>query len=220
MGFEPVPDVSRTEIDRAGSILKEKKKFSKQDYSNAWDLVNKWRASHAYPINTFQSTLRTKVASFKDGLVAQRLKRMPTIQEKLGLLPTMRLSSMQDIGGVRAILNSIEEVDELVASYEGYADDNNFRHELAPKKDYIRNPSKSTGYRSVHLVYKYNSSYRSARGYNGLRIEIQIRTRLQHLWATAVESMGTFRREALKSRQGDQQWIDFFRAVSNVFAIQ
>ena len=41
--------------------------------------------------------------------------------------------------------------------------------------------------------------------HDDLRIEMQIRTKLQHIWATAVETMGTFLGQALKSRQGDQQ---------------
>ena len=41
---------------------------------------------------------------------------------------------------------------------------------------------------------------------------------MQHVWATAVETMGTFLGQALKSRQGDQEWIDFFAIVSSVFA--
>ncbi|MBR7037302.1 hypothetical protein IKI14_05690 [bacterium] len=37
------------------------------------------------------------------------------------------------------------------------------------------------------MVYKYQNAY--APEYNGLQIEIQLRTELEHLWATAVETM-------------------------------
>lgn len=47
---------------------------------------------------------------------------------------------------------------------------------------------------------------------------MQIRTKLQHMWATAVETMGTFLGQALKSRQGDQEWLDFFALISSAFA--
>lgn len=38
--------------------------------------------------------------------VSQRLKRLPTIEDKLRRLPRMDLSSMQDIGGCRAVLDT------------------------------------------------------------------------------------------------------------------
>jgi len=52
----------------------------------------------------------------------------------------------------------------------------------------------------------------------GLLLELQLRTRLQHTWATAVETMGTFRGEALKSRQGSKEWLEFFALISSAFA--
>ena len=49
-------------------------------------------------------------------------------------------------------------------------------------------------------------------------LELQIRTKLQHTWATAVETMGTFLGQALKSRLGDKEWLDFFAIVASAFA--
>ena len=89
---------------------------------------------------------------------------------------------------------------------------------MTDEKDYILNPRDEDGYRSIHLIYKYRN--RSASEYDGLRIELQIRTRLQHFWATAVETMGTLLGQALKSRQGDQEWLDFFALISSAFAIE
>lgn len=54
--------------------------------------------------------------------------------------------------------------------------------------------------------------------YDGLRVEIQLRTKLQHIWATAVETMGTFLGQALKSKQGEREWLDFFALVSSAFS--
>ena len=54
--------------------------------------------------------------------------------------------------------------------------------------------------------------------YNGRRIEIQIRTRLQHSWATAVEAIGLFRGENLKGNQGSAEWLRFFKLMSAEFA--
>jgi hypothetical protein len=49
-------------------------------------------------------------------------------------------------------------------------------------------------------------------------VELQIRTRLQHAWATAVETMGIFISHSLKSSQGPGEWLNFFSLVGNAFA--
>ena len=98
---------------------------------------------------------------------------------------------MQDIGGVRTIVGSIEQVRELQAAYKS----SRFKHQLVSEKDYIAEP-KCDGYRSVHLVFRYVN--KRAPDYNGLSVEMQIRTKLQHAWATAVETMGTFLGQAHK----------------------
>lgn len=216
MAFPPVPNYSKSRIDRAGQDITVTKSGSKR-YQEALEIINAWRVCHAYPINTFNSTLREKVGGYKDAIVAQRLKRLPTIIDKLKRYPSMSLSRMQDIGGVRGIVNSIEQVRELQKQYQ---DKRRFTHELVNEKDYIANP-KSDGYRGVHLVYRYNNTLArnsKATHYKGLLLELQLRTKLQHTWATAVETMGTFRGEALKSRQGSKEWLHFFAAISSAFA--
>ena len=210
MAFSQVPKESRNKIDKAGQVLANNPQLIGVDR----DLIEKWRACHAYPLNTFNSTLRDKVRKFHDSpIVAQRLKRMSTIIDKLKRYPQMKLTRMQDIGGVRAVMNSINDVYELAKDYK---DKSRFIHKLTSEKDYIKNPRDEDGYRSLHLVYKYKNKH--VPSYNGLLIELQIRTKLQHTWATAVETMGTFLGQALKSRQGEKEWLDFFAIVSSAFA--
>ena len=218
MPFSQVPTESKKSINRAGHILV-KESPSPEEWNWAIDLADRWRACHAYPINTFQSTLRRKFTlSQYDGepLVAQRLKRMPTIIDKLKRHPNMQLSTMQDIGGVRAVLNSVDDVYRLADSYKNRSNKSRFAHELVDEKDYIQEPRDEDGYRSLHLIYKYKNIQHPQ--YDGLRLELQIRTKLQHTWATAVETMGTFLGQALKSRQGDKAWLDFFAITSSAFA--
>lgn len=212
MAFSPVPKKSKKQVNKAGQILV-KDDPSHEELSWALDLANSWRACHAYPINTFNSTLRVKLRGYSDTIVAQRLKRMPTIIDKLKRYPTMTLTTMQDIGGLRAILGSVADVYQLA---DAYRDNTRFTHELVGEKDYIQHPRSEDGYRSLHLIYKYKNNRNPA--YDGLRLELQIRTKLQHAWATAVETMGTFLGQALKSRQGDQEWLDFFAITSSAFA--
>lgn len=55
--------------------------------------------------------------------------------------------------------------------------------------------------------------------YDGLHIELQLRTKLQHAWATAVETMGTFLNHALKSSEGPGEWLQFFAVTGSAFAL-
>lgn len=219
MAFAPVPQEPKKQIDKAGKILISGPERHGKAYYDALELANKWRACHAYPINTFQSTLRVKIRNIflgREPIVAQRLKRMPTIIDKLNRLsPNMQLTTMQDIGGVRAILETVDSVYRLAHEYRN---SQRLMHELTQEKDYIKNPRDEDGYRSLHLIYKYKNKLAPA--YNGLRLELQIRTKLQHIWATAVETMGTFLGQDLKSRKGERAWIDFFAVTSSAFAHQ
>ena len=124
----------------------------------------------------------------------------------------MQLARMQDIGGLRAVLTSVRRVRGLERNYRESA----FEHVLTNSKNYIDEP-KEDGYRGIHLIYRYNNS--RAPAYNGLSLELQVRTQRQHAWATAVETMGTFLGQALKAGQGDQEWRDFFAKASAALAL-
>ena len=136
---------------------------------------------------------------------------MPSIIEKLLRFKNMQLSRMQDIGGLRAVVSTLKKVHELENNYRN----SRFNHELVTSYDYINFP-KASGYRSIHLVYRYKNP-RSPE-YKGLLLELQIRTRLQHAWATAVETMGTFLNHALKSSEGPEDWLKFFALTGSAFA--
>ncbi|MBN1473643.1 MAG: RelA/SpoT domain-containing protein [Syntrophaceae bacterium] len=165
-------------------------------------------------MNTFQATLRLHLKRIDPRakvIVAQRIKRTPAILSKLKRFDSMRLTQMQDIGGLRAVITSIKDVRNIQKIYSKLK----FNHELVCIDDYIEKP-KDDGYRSVHMIYRYNNP--TATAYDGLFVELQIRTRLQHAWATAVETMGTFLGQALKSREGEQRWLDFFAVAGAAFA--
>jgi putative GTP pyrophosphokinase len=208
----PLPQFSNNQINLAGNIIKSPESFNTPELDWATDVLANYRACHGYPINTFQATLRSKLRNIdSNAIVAQRLKRTPSIVQKLKRFESMQLARMQDIGGLRAVLSSVKEVRQLEKSYR----DSPFKHILTSSKDYITVP-KLDGYRSVHLIYRYNNQ--AATEYNGLSLELQIRTRLQHSWATAVETMGTFLGQALKSGQGETQWREFFVKASAALA--
>ena len=49
-------------------------------------------------------------------------------------------------------------------------------------------------------------------------IEIQIRSKIQNSWATAIEIVDLFTKQAIKSNEGEEEWREFFKLVSSAFA--
>jgi putative GTP pyrophosphokinase len=207
----PVPVYSKSQIRKAGKAILNQDNET-DVYINAFEKIENWRSSHGYPINTFQATLRHKLKIIDPtALVSQRLKRMESILNKLYRFPSMSLDKMQDFGGLRAVVDNITRLRILESNYLN----SRFKHELIRCHDYVSEP-KESGYRSIHLVYKYDNPL--ATEYNGLLIELQLRTSLQHAWATAVETMGTFLEQALKSSEGEDEWLDYFSLCSAAFS--
>lgn len=211
----PTPIYSRTQVQRAGELLVSVNSTTDlEKWFEAYQILSNWRACHGYPINTFQATLRNKLNQIdKKALVAQRLKRTPSILRKLERFPGMSLSRMQDIGGLRAVVSTLSQLKKI---HEGYKKIG-FSHKLISEYNYVDNP-KPSGYRSIHMVYKYK--LRKESPYDGLQLELQLRTRMQHAWATAVETVGTFLEHSLKSSEGPDEWLNFFSLVSSAFAYQ
>lgn len=213
------PIYRREDINTAGRLLTGEQ--CDLDSRQALTIINNWRSSHAFPLNAFHVTLRQRAQKVDArALTAQRLKRLPSIASKLARFPDMRLTQMQDLGGCRAVVRTIADVDKLVAAYKrATAKNPKARHEFLHAKDYISEP-KADGYRSYHMIYRYRSKSKKHQPYNGLKIEIQIRTKLQHAWATAVEIASTFTGQALKSNIGDESWKRFFKLMAMHMALR
>jgi len=212
-----VPQYSKSRVDASGKALRT---AGIQEVDPA-DLavINNWRAAHSQPLVTFNMTLRSRAAKVDpDALVAQRLKRLTSIEAKLRDRPNMRLSQMQDIGGVRAVVSGVGNVIALAEQYR----ETKMQHTLSSEDDYIATP-KLDGYRGVHLIYRYKSEYERSSAYDGLFVELQIRSRMQHAWATTVETVSTLTGQALKStlntRRGEERWRRFLALMSSVIAI-
>lgn len=202
-------EFSKTKVDKSGEALK-KDGLSKREREPHLKVLSNWRSFHMMPLDTFARVLKKRVKRINptNGIVAQRLKRTPSILLKLKNHGTMRLSTMQDIGGLRAILANTKEVYELVEVYSRAKS----RHKRFSLDDYIYRP-KRDGYRGVHLVYKLSSE-------PSIFLEIQVRSVLQHIWATAVEVFGTLKNSSFKSGFGDKDWLEFFKFLSSCFALK
>lgn len=219
------PEFSVQKVNAAGRALvkfyaDDTSTYSQDDWvtmGNHILVINNWRAAHNYPLNTFQMSLRNSAKRFDaEPLIAQRTKRLFSVALKLARSPTMKLSQMQDIGGCRAVLTNVDHVRALVDYYRNRS---RIKHHPGPVDDYISNP-KESGYRGVHLIYRYFSDKKKKEVYNNLKIEMQIRSRYQHAWATAVETVGTFVGQALKTSIGDEEWLRFFALMGSAIAIR
>lgn len=206
-------EYSRTEIIDAGKVIRDKC-CSEQDIHKALQIIDNWRAAHAYPMHVIYMHLRRMSSSNNDIIVAERLKRLDSIISKLGREANMNLWTMQDLGGCRFIVPTLKDVTYYSNKYKT----SSIRHLPKKEYDYILLP-KSNGYRSLHLVFQYKSDKKDTYNRNML-IEIQFRTKLQHLWATAIETMGLFTNRNIKAGECDTNTLRFFALVSALFAIE
>ena len=203
---------SNTEVDRAARALLDEG-ISQADYLRNVKIFDDWRSSYAYPLLVMHIYTLKKAREIEEKcIVSQRLKRKESIFAKIERIQSIRASQMQDIGGCRVIFEGISSVYDLRSVLLR----SQRKHVLQNEKDYIREP-KASGYRGIHMVYKYVSE---ANVGNNILIETQIRTRLQHLWATSVEAMSYFTQNPLKSSVGPDEWLRFFSLVSSLFAIE
>lgn len=213
------PAYSREEIDNAGNVLIRKKAASKDEVEEATKILDNWRGAHSYPMHVFKVRLKGEAGKVdKKALTAQRLKRVPAVLYKLNRTYSNRenhitLFEMQDIGGCRAIMGNVMLVKQL---YELHYLKANLKHKRVKTNDYISKPKKD-GYRSYHIIYAYHSD-KGKKLYNGILVELQFRSKLQHLWATAVEVVGFITQQAIKTNEGDEEWNEFFRLLSSAFA--
>lgn len=203
------PSFSKKRIGKAGEVLI-RKVNENITYAEAVEIMSNWRGSHAFPLNAVQNCLRNLAKQVtNDFLIAQRLKRKRSITAKLERFPEMKLNRMQDIGGCRAILPTIEEVYLLAEKVK-----TNPTLNIIREYDYIFNP-KPSGYRGIHLISKYSGKRKE---FEGLQLEIQIRTKIQHSWATAVEIIDTFTEQTLKTGGGSEEWQNFFKMTSTLLS--
>lgn len=203
-------EYSRSQVINSGKVIKADTS-SDDELRHALQIIDNWRAAHSYPMHVIYMHLRRMTKDRKDIVVAERLKRLDSIINKLKHEPNMNLWTMQDLGGCRVIVPTIN----LVYEYANKLECSRIRHQKKNEKDYIEQP-RSSGYRSLHHVYSYISDKKLT--YNNMSIEVQFRTKLQHLWATAVETLGLSTNVALKAGHGDEDTKRFFELVSSIFA--
>ena len=203
--------ISKNQIRRAGDTLAKTRTGDAYD-ATALKLLHFWRTKHEYPLQVFRVRL-TRISKTIDpnSDTGYRLKKRNTIINKLKRYEKMKLTTMQDLAGCRIVLYDMNLVKKMSDKIS-----NNVNHRKLREYNYVENPKKD-GYRSLHLIYAYKN--KDKKQYDGLFIEIQLRTRLQHMWATAVETVDLFTRQSMKTDEGDAQWLKFFKLISSAFAM-
>jgi (p)ppGpp synthase/HD superfamily hydrolase len=208
----PKLQYSKIEVRQAGKILAGDIRFDddsdlerKQAIIETFRIANNWREVHFVPIRSMRALVSRRARDLGLSVLhAARVKRISSIRKKLARPEGIHLDRINDIAGCRAVLDDIASVRTLVDAIRS-----DFPHNFTGREwDYIKAP-KPDGYRSHHMVFEYSRQGDKSH-YNGLRVELQVRTRLQHSWATAVEAVGLYRNEDMKAGQGNQQWLRLF----------
>ena len=189
--------LSNKEIDRIGDKLR----------SNIVDeiLLNKlaeFRSSHEEVIRRMAELCQRSVETIdENAIVVSRIKKFKTIQEKLIRYPSTKLHQLHDVAGCRIILSRSEDLnrvrDLLIESAVLFP---NYKI-----KDYIANP-KPNGYRGIHVIFQHSIDLRF--------VEVQIRSREQHTWATLVETADLVLNTKLKESDSPSNVADVFEILS------
>lgn len=198
--------LSKTKIDKSGYALAKGSFSSDEEYLELESIFDEYRKSHLQPLSETTIELQNWLNSYGGSYyIAQRLKRKPQIVRKLNRL-SVRLTQLQDIGGCRIIVEKNQDVDRLRKFIEEkISSQSNFN--LTRSTDYREKGRDDTGYRSLHLLLEKNE----------IKLELQIRSRIQHYWAESIERTSVIYGYHLKEKEGDQSVIDYFKKLSGIF---
>lgn len=183
-------DLSKTQIDRLGERLKIGS-FAEADLI----LLDEYRQSFGEAYETVfrgvSQELRRQGLGEPTGRTA---KSTGSIIDKLRR-ESIRLTQIQDIAGCRVVVPGILAQEHIVGLL-----DSNYPEVVVI--DRRLNPSH--GYRAVHVVVKVD----------GKPVEIQIRSKLQHLWAELSEKFSDILDPSIKYGGGDELVQVFFMLLS------
>lgn len=209
----------KKEIDRAAASIRHGAVGDER--LTAIKTVQNFREFHLYPLMLLKNHLvRTSSKISGKTNVARRLKRLSTIVDKLERETldgknsnTIKLTRMQDIAGCRAIVKDLKKLKELQQRLEKSTS----VHKIIKTRNYLI--PKPSGYGGVHLVYSCYEGQNEPHDWKKAKVEVQLRTELQHAWATSLEIIDTLEQINLKtSHEGHEQWREFFSIAGKLVA--
>ncbi|MHC9060972.1 RelA/SpoT domain-containing protein [Pantoea sp. y20] len=203
---------SKSQIDKAAQNIRHGSEGDER--LEAIAMIQNFRELHLYPLMLMKNHLaRTAAKVDKKVIVARRLKRLPTIIDKLerpsldggASNNSIKMTRMQDIGGCRAIVKNLDQLkalrDRLLKSRSV--------HCIIKETSYLT--PKASGYGGIHLIYSCFDTSEDKYPWKKTKIEVQLRTQLQHAWATSLEIIDTLENIKLKtSSDGHESWRRFF----------
>lgn len=202
----PIKYTSKSAIDKAGNILAKEKFQTYEEWESSDAIFDEFRQAHLQPLTSttiaLQNWFRTDNTSY---IIVQRLKRKPQILRKLKRLNT-RLTQLQDIGGLRVIVDQNSDVDKLI---EYITNKLKQQTSIVIKRivDYRKKGRDDSGYRAAHIIMERD----------GVFLELQIRSRIQHYWAELIERTSVIYGYVIKELEGDKRVINYFKNLSNLF---
>ncbi len=189
---------SNTKIRNIGKEIR-KREYNLTD-ENLEDL-EKYRISYKNDIAAVYNLLYDLSHNiYKNSIATYRIKRIESIIGKLIRFPSMKLDRMWDIAGCRCILNSNKQLYQLRDSIN-----NNF--EVIKVNDYIAKPQPD-GYKSLHIYVRCKKNRINV-------IEIQLRNKENHNWATLVEITDLLFDERLKEKRSNSNLRELHLLFSN-----
>lgn len=210
---------TKGEINRAASNIRHG--VVGDERLKAIKVIQNFREYHLYPLMLLKNHLvRTSTKVSGKTNVARRLKRLATIVNKLER-PTLdgndansiKLTRMQDIAGCRAIVKDLKKLKSLQVKLEN----SKSVHKIIRTKEYLE--PKDSGYGGIHLVYSCYEGLDGEHEWKKAKVEVQLRTELQHAWATSLEIIDTLEQINLKtSHDGHAEWREFFSIAGNLVA--
>lgn len=212
---------SKKAIDRAADSIRHG--INGDERLQAIKVIQSYREYHLYPLMLLKNHL-VRTSSKVSGKinVARRLKRLSTIIDKLERETldgqsknAIKLTRMQDIAGCRAIVKDINRLKDLKNRLERSTS----VHKIIKVRDYLT--PKDSGYSGVHLIYSCFEGQEQPHEWKKAKVEVQLRTELQHAWATSLEIIDTLEQINLKtSHTGHDKWRTFFAIAGKLVAHQ
>lgn len=204
-------ELSKTQIDKLGERLRKG-----EDTIDDLILLDQYRDSFQEAFERVTGYLRSDLALEPSGRVRKTTKSIrDKLRRQAAGQPPIELSRIQDIAGCRLVVYDLLEQENVLAK---------LRASWSEAKFVDRRDRPSNGYRAVHLIVKAL----------GRKVEIQLRTSLEHLWAEASEKLAMRIDPAIKYGGGPefvrsildrlsetiQLWETLSRSIQNTIALE
>lgn len=183
--------------------------LSEVERREALELVGYWRAAHIEPLQRTLLEIEKLCGKGSSTILVSRLKRIDTIVNKLGRensSANYNLTTLRDVAGCRLIVDNLDQV----LLYADLISQTDMFHKSI---DHMKKP-KGSGYRGFHIICRHDAAPQY--GFKNMNVEVQIRSRLQHYWATAVETYDQIEETRLKFDQGSDLEKRYFCLASEV----